>query len=151
MTFPSEARRSFVRTNAPPLPGLTCWNSRTLKTVPSTSMWLPFLSWLVEITADRLVRIASPPMPRRYVHTCLRVLDPDVSVRFYLALGFEERGRLNFETAYNIYLGLPGDGDVLELTVNRDRDEPYDVGEGYNHMALAVEDIHAALFDLEPV
>src|SRR6478672_2218491 len=49
MTFPSEARRSFVRTNAPPLPGLTCWNSRTLKTVPSTSMWLPFLSWLVLI------------------------------------------------------------------------------------------------------
>jgi hypothetical protein len=28
---------------------LTCWNSRTLKTVPSTSMWLPFLSWLVLI------------------------------------------------------------------------------------------------------
>src|SRR3954468_16271885 len=50
MTFPSEARRSFVRTNAPPLPGLTCWNSRTLKTVPSTSMWLPFLNWFVEMT-----------------------------------------------------------------------------------------------------
>src|SRR5438552_2481622 len=49
MTAPSEARRSFVRTNAPPLPGLTCWNSTTLKTVPSTSMWLPFLNWLVEI------------------------------------------------------------------------------------------------------
>src|SRR3954470_18023642 len=53
MTFPSEARRSFVRTNAPPLPGLTCWNSRTLKTVPSTSMWLPFLNWLVLITARK--------------------------------------------------------------------------------------------------
>ena len=51
MTLPSDARRSFVRTNAPPLPGLTCWNSRTLKTVPSTSMWFPFLSWLVLITA----------------------------------------------------------------------------------------------------
>src|SRR3954469_19915955 len=47
MTFPSEARRSFVRTNAPPFPGLTCWNSTILKTVPSTSMWLPFLNWLV--------------------------------------------------------------------------------------------------------
>jgi lactoylglutathione lyase len=88
-------------------------------------------------------------MPRRYVHTCLRILDPDASVRFYGALGFEERGRLNFETAYNIYLGLPEDGDVLELTVNRERDEPYDVGDGYNHMAITVEDIHAALFDLE--
>ena len=38
-----------MRTNAPPLPGLTCWNSRILKTVPSTSMWLPFLNWLVLI------------------------------------------------------------------------------------------------------
>src|SRR3954467_5117685 len=49
MTLPSEARRSFVRTNAPPLPGLTCWNSTILKIVPSTSMWLPFLNWLVLI------------------------------------------------------------------------------------------------------
>src|SRR4051794_3355563 len=49
MTAPSAVRRSFVRTNAPPLPGLTCWNSRILKTVPSTSMWLPFLNWLVLI------------------------------------------------------------------------------------------------------
>ena len=47
---PSDARRSFVRTNAPPLPGLTCWNSTILKTVPSTSMWLPFLNWLVLTT-----------------------------------------------------------------------------------------------------
>src|SRR4051812_40794909 len=49
MTAPSDARRSLERTNAPPLPGFTCWNSRILKTVPSTSMWLPFLNWLVEI------------------------------------------------------------------------------------------------------
>ena len=47
MTAPSLARRSFVRTNAPPLPGLTCWNSMILKTVPSTSMWFPFLNWFV--------------------------------------------------------------------------------------------------------
>jgi len=44
ITLPSEALRSFVLTNAPPLPGLTCWNSRILKTVPSTSMWFPFLN-----------------------------------------------------------------------------------------------------------
>ena len=44
-------RLSFVRTNAPPLPGLTCWKSTILKTVPSTSMCVPFLNWLVLITA----------------------------------------------------------------------------------------------------
>ena len=90
-------------------------------------------------------------MSRRYVHTCIRVRDPEASVRFYRALGFEPRGRLNFESAYNIYMGLPDDGDVLELTVNRGHDEPYDLGTGYNHMAVAVEDIHAALADLEPL
>src|SRR6201998_4993538 len=84
----------------------------------------------------------------RYVHTCVRVRDPDASERFYSLLGFERRGRLNFETAYNIYMGLPGDGDTLELTVNRDRDEPYDLGEGYNHMALVVDDLDALLAEL---
>jgi lactoylglutathione lyase len=90
-------------------------------------------------------------MAHRYVHTCLRVRDPQASQRFYGALGFEPRGRLNFESAYNLYMGLPGDGDVLELTVNRGQDEPYDLGTGYNHMALTVEDIDAVLSDLEPL
>jgi lactoylglutathione lyase len=90
-------------------------------------------------------------MASRYVHTCLRVRDPEKSLRFYEALGFERRGRLNFATAYNLYLGLPGDGDVLELTVNRDQSEPYDLGTGYNHMALTVDDIHAILAELEPL
>jgi lactoylglutathione lyase len=79
------------------------------------------------------------------VHTCLRVRDPEASIAFYRALGFEQRGRLNFETAYNVYLGLPGDGDRLELTVNVGREEPYDLGDGYNHVAVAVDDLDATL------
>jgi lactoylglutathione lyase len=79
------------------------------------------------------------------VHTCLRVRDPEESVAFYRVLGFEERGRLNFETDYNVYLGLPGDGDKLELTVNAGRDEPYDLGDGFNHLAVTVDDIDATL------
>ena len=85
------------------------------------------------------------------VHTCVRVRDIDASVRFYEVLGFERRGKLDFGQAYNIYMGLPGDGDTLELTVNRGHDEPYDVGSGYNHMAIVVDDIHAALAALEPL
>ena len=84
-------------------------------------------------------------MASSLVHTCLRVRDPDASIRFYGALGFEQRGRLNFESAYNVYLGLPGDGDRLELTVNVGRAEPYDLGEGYNHVAVTVDDVDAAL------
>jgi len=88
---------------------------------------------------------------KKVVHTCVRVRDIDASLRFYEALGFERRGKLRFQTAYNIYMGLPGDGDTLELTVNEGRDEPYDLGDGYNHMAITVEDIHAVLADLEPL
>jgi lactoylglutathione lyase len=84
-------------------------------------------------------------MSTAFVHTCVRVRDPEASLRFYAALGFERRGRLNFDTAYNLYLGLPGGGDVLELTVNDGRNEPYDLGDGYNHFALTVDDIDATL------
>jgi lactoylglutathione lyase len=87
-------------------------------------------------------------MATRYVHTCIRVVDPESSRRFYGVLGFEPRGRLNFESAYNVYLGLPGDGDVLELTVNRGREEPYDLGTGYNHLAMTVDDLDAVLAGL---
>ncbi|MDQ3850711.1 MAG: VOC family protein [Actinomycetota bacterium] len=81
----------------------------------------------------------------RFVHTNVRVRDIDASLRFYGALGFERRGRLQFEGAYNVYLGLPGDGDTLELTVNEGRDEPYDLGSGYGHVALSVEDLDGLL------
>jgi len=90
-------------------------------------------------------------MPRQYVHTCVRVQDPEASDRFYRTLGFEPRGRLNFSSAYNVYYGLPGGGDVLELTVNIGQDEPYDLGTGYNHMAVTVDDIDAVLAELEGI
>lgn len=81
----------------------------------------------------------------RFVHTNLRVRDIDASLRFYEALGFERRGRLQFEGVHNVYLGLPGDGDTLELTVNQGREEPYDLGSGYGHMALEVDDLDGLL------
>jgi lactoylglutathione lyase len=84
----------------------------------------------------------------RFAHTNVRVRDIDASLRFYEALGFERRGRLQFDSAYNIYLGLPGDGDTLELTVNVGREEPYDLGDGYGHVALQVDDLDALLESL---
>ena len=49
--------------------------------------------------------------------------------------------------ATNLFMNLPGDGDEprLELTYNHDRAEPYELGDGYGHIALAVGDIDAAL------
>jgi lactoylglutathione lyase len=75
----------------------------------------------------------------------MRVRDIDASLRFYEALGFERRGKLDFGSAYNVYLGLPGDGDTLELTVNVGQDEPYDLGSGYGHIALTVDDLDGML------
>src|ERR1700704_6484747 len=40
--------RNFVRTNAPPFPGFTCWNSITWKSVPSSSRVIPFFSSFVD-------------------------------------------------------------------------------------------------------
>ncbi len=90
-------------------------------------------------------------MSKRFVHTCIRVRDPEASQRFYGALGFEPRGKLKFATAYNLYMGLPGDGDVLELAINGGQTEPYDLGTGYNHMAVTVDDIEATLRDLAEI
>lgn len=84
----------------------------------------------------------------RLLHTCYRIADIDRSIGFYSALGFEEIGRLPIrDEAINVFMNLPGDGAEprLELTWNRDRSEPYDIGTGYGHIALAVEDLDGAL------
>ena len=51
------------------------------------------------------------------IHTCYRITDIDRSVAFYVALGFEERGRLPIgDEAVNVFMGLLGDDDRLALT-----------------------------------
>ena len=74
----------------------------------------------------------------------MRVRDIDASLAFYEALGFERRGKLAFSSAYNIYMGLPGDGDRLELTYNFGVDS-YELGTGYGHVALTVDDMEETL------
>jgi lactoylglutathione lyase len=82
------------------------------------------------------------------IHTCYRITDIDRSVAFYRALGFEERRRLPIrDEAINIYLGLPGDDDRLELTFNFGVTS-YELGTAYGHIAVTVDDIDAALAEL---
>ena len=79
------------------------------------------------------------------IHTCYRIGDIDRSVAFYEALGFEERRRMPIrEEAINVFMGLPGDGDRLELTYNHGVDS-YELGTGYNHIALTVDDLDETL------
>jgi lactoylglutathione lyase len=80
------------------------------------------------------------------IHTCYRILEIDRSVSFYEKLGFEELARLPIrDEAVNVFMGLPGDGARLELTWNKDVDGPYEIGTGYGHVALAVDDLDATL------
>ena len=79
------------------------------------------------------------------IHTCYRITDPEKSVPFYEALGFEELRRLPIrDEAVNIFMGLPGDGARLELTHNFGVDA-YEIGTGYGHIAVTVSDLDATL------
>jgi lactoylglutathione lyase len=82
------------------------------------------------------------------IHTCYRIGNIDRSVAFYETLGFEELRRMDIrDEAINVFMGLPGDGPRLELTYNHGVSE-YDLGTGYNHIALTVEDLDGKLADL---
>ena len=82
------------------------------------------------------------------IHTCYRVTDPDASIAFYEALGFEKRRELPIrDEAVNYFLGIPGrDGPELELTYNFDIPAGgYEIGTGYGHIAVTVDDMNEAL------
>src|SRR3989304_4398790 len=79
------------------------------------------------------------------IHTCYRIGEIERSVAFYTALGFEERSRMPIrEEAANAFVGLRGHGDQLELTYNFGVDS-YELGTGYGHIALTVDDMAATL------
>jgi len=83
----------------------------------------------------------------RYLHTCYRITDIDRSLRFYNALGFNEVGRIPIrDEAINVFLSLPGEEQEprLELTYNFGVDR-YDLGTGYGHIAVAVDDLDTTL------
>jgi lactoylglutathione lyase len=85
------------------------------------------------------------------IHTCYRITDIDRSVSFYSALGFEEKRRLPIrDEAINVFMGLPDDGDEprLELTYNIGREEPYEIGTGYGHIAITTSDLDGTLEQL---
>ncbi len=82
------------------------------------------------------------------IHTCYRITDPERSLAFYEALGFEQRRALPIrEEAVNYFLGVPGkDGPELELTYNFETPEGgYELGTGYGHVAVTVDDLDATL------
>jgi lactoylglutathione lyase len=78
----------------------------------------------------------------KVIHSMIRVLDADRSLRFYeTAFGLKPAGRYLFETFELIYLRNPETDFEVELTVNKGRAEAYQLGDGYGHAAVSVADI----------
>ena len=84
-----------------------------------------------------------------FLHTMVRITDPAASRAFYEALGFTFAREMdivrNGETeATNYFFSLGDDDSVLELTFNHDG-RTYDLGTGYGHIAIGVDDLDGAL------
>jgi len=85
----------------------------------------------------------------RYLHTMLRITDPERSRAFYEALGMEFRRESpivrNGEKEATLYFfGFAGQDEELELTLNHDG-RSYELGTGYGHVAIGVDDLDATL------
>ncbi len=84
------------------------------------------------------------------IHSMIRVLDETQSVAFYQqAFGLDISQRIDFETFTLVYLRNEEVDFEVELTINKGRTEPYNLGDGYGHLAVVVDDVDAehARFD----
>jgi lactoylglutathione lyase len=82
----------------------------------------------------------------KYLHTMIRVSDPQATIRFFELLGLKELRRFDNEAGRFslIFLAVPGDETAqLELTHNWD-ESGYGEGRNFGHVAYAVDDIYAS-------
>ena len=89
----------------------------------------------------------------RYLHTMYRITDPEKSRAFYEALGFTFSRDMDIVRdgeleATNYFFSMGDQESVLELTYNHDG-RNYDLGTGYGHIAVAVDDLDATLEQLK--
>jgi lactoylglutathione lyase len=78
------------------------------------------------------------------IHSMLRVLDEARSLAFYeRAFGLRIVDRFRFDGFTLVYLASEATPFELELTINDGRTEPYALGDGYGHIAFAVDDLDA--------
>ncbi|MEQ9635320.1 MAG: VOC family protein [Devosia marina] len=80
----------------------------------------------------------------KLVHSMIRVLDEARSVAYYeKAFGLKVVDRLDFEGFTLVYMAGDEVGFELELTINKGTTEPYELGNGYGHLAVVVDDVEA--------
>jgi lactoylglutathione lyase len=76
------------------------------------------------------------------IHTMIRVLEEARSLAFYKkAFGLDIADRLDFPDFTLVYLSNSETSYEVELTINKGRTEPYNLGDGYGHVAFVVEDL----------
>lgn len=88
----------------------------------------------------------------KMIHSMIRVLNEDRSLEFYdKAFGLKVADRLDFPDFTLVYLSNSKTEFELELTINKGQSEAYDLGDGYGHLAVSVEDLDAehARFEAE--
>ncbi|MDB3935793.1 VOC family protein [Granulosicoccus sp.] len=79
------------------------------------------------------------------IHSMIRVLDEKRSIEFYKnAFDLTVADRFDFESFTLVYLSNADTTFELELTVNKSQEEPYELGNGYGHLAFSVDDLDAA-------
>jgi lactoylglutathione lyase len=80
----------------------------------------------------------------KLIHSMIRVLDEARTLAFYdTAFGLKVADRLDFDSFTLIYLSNVEQTFELELTVNKGRTEAYNLGDGYGHLAVSVDDVDA--------
>lgn len=78
------------------------------------------------------------------IHSMIRVSDEINSTAFYQkAFNLSIADRLDFETFTLVYLSNAEAEFELELTINKGQEEPYQLGNGYGHLAVSVDNIEA--------
>jgi len=78
------------------------------------------------------------------IHSMIRVLQEARSVAFYeTAFGLNVADRLEFDSFTLIYMSNDESSFEVELTINKGRTAPYDLGDGYGHLAVSVDDLDA--------
>jgi lactoylglutathione lyase len=101
---------------------------------------------------DVLNRARIPPLAE-YLHTMLRITDPEKSRKFYEALGFTFSRDMDIvrngeREATNYFYSMGDHENVLELTFNHDG-RSYDLGDAYGHIAVGVDDLAQTLEELK--
>lgn len=86
-------------------------------------------------------------MEYKFLHTCIRVANLEESLQFYReALGLKETERKDFpEDEFTlVFLSDAAENYELELTYNYNPEKPYEIGNGFSHMAVSVDDLEAS-------